>query len=91
MPSYPDDQTYRIDEPAIDFTHNGATVLTYPNQHDLCGVLGYDPIWYDDYVDDSTEPLSYEPGSKTFSFYSEDFSLESVENYIIEVYFEEYP
>ena len=79
-----------MDEPAIAFTHPPATVVTYPFQHDLCGPLAYDPVWFGDYIDETTIPLSYDFDTNTLSFFSEDPTLFGVNNYVIEAYFENY-
>ena len=53
-------------------------MITYPNQHDLCGEIGYDALWMGEYIGSGDSPLAYDKALKEFTFESNDNSLVGV-------------
>lgn len=84
------DQQYRVNEAAFDFSHDLVVARTFPFQHDLCGDIGYDALWKDEYVDSQSVPLAYDSLTNTFTFESNDHSLEGIHEISIEAYFVQY-
>jgi len=85
------DQQYRVNEAAIEFSHDLVVARTFPFPHDLCGVLGYDTLWKGEYVDAQSVPLAYDSLTNTLTFESDDHSLEGIHEIVIEAYFLQYP
>ena len=71
-----------------DFAHSSFTVITNPFAHSLCGDLAYTTTFVGATTDLTSDPMTYDTTTRTFSLYSEDFNLLGMQPITVQAYFE---
>ena len=65
--------------------------MTSPTSHTLCGELTYEATFMDSSIDESSDPMSYDEVTKTFTIYSEDMTLIGLQTFTLEAHLTDYP
>ena len=75
----------------LQWIHDPFVLNTVPIAHTLCGGFTYEATFMNNSIDLTTMPMTYDTATRTYSIYSEDFSLIGSHPFTIEGHLTEYP
>ena len=87
-------QTYQLFDLAstgLQWTHDAFTLNPAPKAAALCGEFTYKATFDNQVLDETSLPMSYDDASRSFTFYSEDFSLIGSHVFTIEAFLTSHP
>ena len=82
---------YDFDPAGLQWTHSEFTIFTVPIAHTLCGDLTYEATFMSQAIDSVAQPMSYDPASHSFAFYSEDYNLIGSQEFTIQAFLTNFP
>ena len=85
----PVSESYILHDTRHNFAHSSFTVITNPFAHSLCGDLAYSTTFVGTATNLTSDPMTYDTTTRTFSIYSEDFSLLGMQPITVQANFEQ--